>query len=126
MNTLSHFDGRSKLEQTIERWWNRRRADQLRPAQRLPIEVRGGALTAAQVNAAMRQWKWPVVGGAVFSHGRCHPWLGRIKILWGRLTDDPWLELEGRQLRHRSIRNEWRYFAQTRPVSPTPRGRISS
>lgn len=57
MNTLSLFGGRSRLEQTIERWWNRRRAAQRTPVRRFPVAARAGALSAAQVNAAMEQWR---------------------------------------------------------------------
>jgi len=55
--------------------------------------------------------------GVIQDHrGRWQPWLGTVKILWGRLTNDLWLELRGRQLRHTSLLRGSGFFAQGRPA----------
>lgn len=52
---------------------------------------------------------------------RWMPLIGTAKIAWGELTDNPWLQLEGRRLKFDTQMKENTAFAQLRVLTGSPR-----
>jgi uncharacterized protein YjbJ (UPF0337 family) len=53
------------------------------------------------------------------------PLIGTAKIAWGELTDNPWLQLEGRRLKYVTRMKENTAFAQIRVMTRAPGNRSS-
>ena len=53
------------------------------------------------------------------------PLVGMAKIVWGELTDNPWLQLDGRRLKFATRMKESTAFAQIRVLTRAPRVRSS-